>query len=369
MDLGKFESSPYKGQFKALHTEVNARRSGADMDDISYSSFIKEKFGVDMGKFFFDAGIDPERDTIAQLMTLPDTDARWIIPEFIRESIKLGLRKAPIWPNIIASEESVKGLNHILPSINMSEASARKVAEGETIPLGSISYQDKKFSVYKIGKGMKLTDEVKQYCSLKVLSIFFEDFGVRLGQQMDVLAIDCLLNGEQANGSESAPLLGIANTTTGKKYSDFLYAWLRLARLGFNPSIILGGEAAATKTLMLDEFRLRTIGTPMANLNMKTPLPQSSDYYIHGYIPTNQEILLDKTRSIIKMTAIPLTMESERIVSNQTEATYVTTTIGFAKLMRESAMILDSSKQIVSGSTYDFPTWMNADAADIALLK
>ena len=45
----------------------------------------------------------------------------------------------------------------------------QKVNEAETIPLGDVSFGQKSVSLFKIGKGFKLTDEVKNYVSINVL--------------------------------------------------------------------------------------------------------------------------------------------------------------------------------------------------------
>src|SRR5690606_16153758 len=94
------------------------------------------------------------------------------------------------------------------------------------------------------------------------------------------------------------------------------------------------------------------------NLNVKTPIPQSTDYYIHGSVPSNQQILIDKTSSIIKYNAQPLLVESDKIISNQTIETYASLTTGFGILYRDARVIIDKSKAF---SSYGFPEYMNVD--------
>ena len=43
-----------------------------------------------------------------------------------------------------------------------------------------VSFGQKSVSLFKIGKGFKLTDEVRNYVSLDVLGIYLRDFGVQL---------------------------------------------------------------------------------------------------------------------------------------------------------------------------------------------
>ena len=368
MNIEKFNKSQYKGQIREAVKLAEGLRSDKDNPvDVSFDEVIKEKFGgATRESFFADLGIDPNTDTISNIQTMPDDDVRWLIPELIREPLVLGYRKAPIWNNITASEEQISGLSQVMPSLNMSDAVPARVGEGETIPLGAISYGSKKFSIYKVGRGIKIPYEVLNYVSLNVIGIFLQDFGVKMGHALDTLAIDCIINGEQADGSESAPVIG---TTTGvastKAYSDFLRAWIRGARMGRKFSTIIGGEAAALSTLDLTPFKTNSDGSKMAAgvptttaLTLKTPVPASAEYYIHGNIPANQEILLDKAATLLKFNAQPLMIESDKVVSNQTIETYASMTTGFAKLFTDGALIMDASKAFAS---YGFPTYMDVD--------
>lgn len=353
--------SQFSGKVREMVKKLESLRSDHEEPvDISLQEYVKENHQLSLGAFYADLGINPSIDSIQNIVKVEDMDVRWIIPEIFREAINLGYRRAPIYPNIIAVEEQMKGLQNIIPQWNMSDATPERVGEAETIPLGSVSYGSKKFEIYKIGKGLKLSYEVINYSSINTLNIFLRDFGIKLGHATDVLAINTLINGDLADGSESIPVMGV--TTPGTKaYSDLLRIWIRASRMGRNLTTIIGGEASALATLNLDEFKKRESGTPASTLNLKTPLPNKADYFVHGVIPSNQEILVDPSAAMGKFNAIPLMVESERIVSNQTQATYVTLTTGFAKFFRDASMLVDSSLDI---STYGFPTWMDIDSLD-----
>lgn len=359
MDLIKFEKSSFKGLVRETVNQAEAlRRDKNQPVDISFADMVQAKHNVTLENFMADLGINPAIDTIQNIFTSPDPDVRWVVPEIIREALLLGYRAAPIWPNIIAAEESTTGLTQIMPHLNMSDATPRRVGEAETIPVGTISYGQKKFSIYKIGKGIKIPYEVSQYSTLNVLKIFLRDFGTKLGHAQDTLAIDCLINGEQADGSETAPVIGVA-TANAKAYKDFLKIWIRMSRMGRLPNTIVAGEDAALDTLDLTEFKTRQASGPLvATINLKTPIPTSMNYFIHGNVPAHQEIILDPSATLIKFNAQPLLVESEKIVSNQTEAFYATLTSGFAKLFRDSAIIMDSS---LAFSSNGFPDYMDVD--------
>lgn len=360
MNLETFEKSQFKGGIREMVQLAHALRTDPKHRvDISIQDLIKAKHNIGYAEFLADLGIDPSVDTVSNIFMTPDSDIRWLVPEIFREALLLGYRSAPIWPNIIAAEEGTTGLTQIMPWINMADAAPKKVGEGETIPVGTLSWGQKKFSIYKIGRGIKIPYEVLQYSSLQVVKLFLKDFGVKLGYAQDTLAIDCLLNGEQADGSESAPVIGV--TTPGSKvYKDYLKIWTRLSRMGRVPSVMLGGEAASILTMDMTEFKQNAsyMAPPLVALNTNTPVPKKFDYFVHGNVPASQEIMVDPTSALIKFNAQPLLVESERIVSNQTEAFYCSLTSGFAKLFRDAAVVLDASKDV---SSYTFPTWMEMD--------
>lgn len=366
MDLKQFAKSQFKGKIQETVKAAEAIRGHKDNPkDISFAEIVKMRFNVDLATLLADLGIDPATDTIQNLITVPEVDVRWIIPEVFRTALLLGYRAGPIYPNLIATEEQMKGLSQIMPWLNMSDAAPMYVGEGETIPLGEISYGSKQFRIYKIGRGIKLSDEVVAYSSLNLVSIFMRDFGVKLGHATDVLAINCLYNGEQIDGSESAAVIGTA-TGSSIVYKDLLKIWVRLGRMGRVPNVLVAGEDMAADILDLTEFKTPVVGSPLATMTLKSPIPAGSNLFVHGNVTASQAIILDPQGGIVKFNGWPLKVESERIVSNQTEAFYVTLQTGFAKLFRDSSVVIDKTKTF---SGYGFPTWMDVDAAQNVTIK
>lgn len=321
--------------------------------DISLSEFVKGKYGLDKDDFLNRLGISMKVTTMNNVFSMPGTDYRWVVPEIIRDAIVLGMKSAPFYNTVIASDQPVKSLSVIMPFVNQSDAAPARVNEGETIPLGTISFGQKSVTLFKVGKGFKLTDEVRNYVSLDVLSIFVRDFGVQLGYSLDSLAIDTLINGNKGDGSESAPVIGVRSTTDGIVYKDLLRLWVRAARLGRSFKTIIGGEDQAIELLDLPEFKDRHSGTTAATLNVKTPVPKSADFYIHPGVPDTSILLLDPSAALIKLTARQLGTEAERIVSNQTSAIYSTITTGFSKMYRDAAVLIDSTEEF-DGFPADF---------------
>lgn len=365
MNLQKYESFENKGAITELCQYAENLRTTQNTEASLAELYALQNEGKTIDNLYEEMGVELGVDTISNLVTLPDAAARWMVAEIWRDSIRLGMRKAPIYPNITAFEESIKGLEVHMPHLNMSDAAPRYVNEAETIQLGSLSYGSKSFKIKKMGRGIALSDEVKNYSSLKVVSIFLQDFGIKLGYALDTLAMDILLNGDQADGSESAPVIGV--TTPGTiVYRDLLRIWIRLSRMGKNANTMIAGEDMALNILDLDEYKLKTQGTTEAKLNLRTPVPNSADMFIHGAIPSGQVVILDPTSTLMKFNAQPLKVESERIVSNQTEATYASLTTGFGIMFRDSRLVVDEDLDI---ATDGLPAYWNVDAMEQVEIK
>lgn len=370
----KYEKSKIKASLREAAREAQALRNDpAKPKEVSAIDILMQKHGKDgsgevatFNEMLRELGIETEHDTFQGVITAFPDDLKYLVPEIIWSRVRLGLRRAPIYPNIISREEPISGLKVQMPFINMSDAAPRWVGEGETIQFGSISYGAKEFKIRKMGRGVKVTDEVMKYSTINVVNIFFEDFGVKLGYGLDSVAIDVLMNGEQADGSTSAPVIGV--TTPGTiTYRDLVRVWVRMGLMGKNPNTMVGGEEMSTDILDLDEFKKSNrTAAPEARLNIQTPIPTQSNYYVHGSIDESQVVILDPRTTMIKFNAEALKFESERIVSNQTEATYASLTTGFAILFQDSRVILD---QTLDFATNGFPDYMNPHALAIETIK
>ena len=361
MDTSKMKREDFIKELPQSIQQLDAFRAGSINErpvDISLEEFVQNRYALSLSDYFEKLGINTKKDTMQNIFTMPSPEIRWIVPEIIRTAVYLGIKEAPFYPNIIASDQPINGLSAIMPFVNPSDAAPARVNEAETIPLGDVSFCQKSVKLFKVGKGFKITDEVKNYVSLDVMGIFVRDFGVQLGYALDTLAMDVLINGNQSDGSESAPVIGVTDTGEGIQYRDLLRVWIRASRLGRNYRTMIGGEDEALNILDLPEFKNRQSGTPMATLNLKTPVPNSADFYIHPGVPDDEVLLVDPKAALIKLTSRQLMLESERIVSNKTEAIYATVTTGFSKMYQDAAILVDSSKEF---SANGFPSYMNID--------
>lgn len=334
---------------EAFHKEMQKLRKGRK--DVSLKSYLAESFGSEMTpeKFYRELGIDLKGLTVEKLINTSELN-RWLFPEIFRDAVRRGLEYTPFHGGLVAAEETINGTGLTMPFMDFSgidrdEVRLRDTNEGATITEGEvIAWSEKNVTIKKKARGLKQTYESILFTPIDLAAIFFEELGTQLGADLDRELIDVALNGDQADGSESAPVIGAAVAGT-LAYQDLTRAWIRFRRIGRNSSVMLTGEADAITILNMPEFQ-RTLpaggqAPSGVTLNIATPLPTSQDIFVHDAIPTGKILLVDRARAFIQLTAMPLLIESEKFVSRQVEGEYVSIITGFANIFRDGRMVLD----------------------------
>lgn len=359
---GSVKNPALLAELSEIVSECNALRTDpVYSQDISLGEYILERQQLSLEGFYQELSIDPSVDTIQNLINFPDPNMRWLVPEIYRDAIRLGLRKNPIYPDIIAGEQSVSQTSVTFPAINMSEAKPKYVGPGETITTGDVSFDQKSVKIHKLGRGIRVPYEIIQYVALNVLGIFMEDYGVKMAMGLDTLMITTLINGDQAGGIDSCPVIGI-NTANTLVFRDLLRPWVRLARMGKSPTVMIGGETMSMDILdLLVTTRYFGDQRATAELKLKSPMPTSANIYVHGTMPDKQVMMIDRSNCIVKLNAQPLLVEVDKIVQNQTMEAYATVTTGFATILKDSRLIMDET---LAFSGNGFPTYLDPTTSE-----
>ena len=342
--------------------EMNKRRQGNDKfapEDLSFGEFAQERWGIpSLAALLNLAGIDPGKVTIEQLSSLPDlpNDARWILPEVFLEPIRTGFRKPAMYADLIRDTINVNSASITVPEIKMSDAQMQRINEGESIPLGTVEFGGKQGRVFKIGRGFRLTDEVVMFSTINLLSPFLEDLGIKMNMSQSALAIRTLIDGEKDANAASAATIGVNDPTKGFQYMDFLKAHARFDRLGNSCDIALVNEDAyvAIKNMaevkgLIGNNQLMKVDSDLKNLT-------SQSMRVHGLIPENTVMFVDKLKALRRLMAKPLMVESERIVSKQTNVVYATAMLGFMTFLRDGRFMMKSDLPYVGN---EFPAFMD----------
>lgn len=352
-------------QLNSLRTPTKDR-VGVDM---SLAEYMRDRMDFAIAEngspaaFFEAIGLNPATTTIHSLVSTPEFDStyRWLVPEIIREAVKLGINKAPLWKSLIVAEQSVNQPKVTMPWVNQSAATPAKLGEAESIPVGSVSFGQKTVDTFKIGTGIEITDEVRTFVPLNLLSLYLGDVGVRMNLALDGTAIDVLINGDQADGSEASGTIGTANATS-ISYLDMLRAWIRMGRIGRMPDSLIAGEATAIDLLQLAEFKGFNGQSTTQKIQLQTPVPATQKLFVSGAMPNaNYLMLVDTSAALIKLNSMPMKVESLRNPKNQVESWYVTEMTGFANMFRDARLIIQKNVAYAG-----FPAFMDVDAYELA---
>ena len=149
-----FNRDQYLKELPEIVKNMDGFRQGSNKSlpvDIHLGDMLQEKYGITQEDYFKAVGFNPKVDTMENIYSMPNPELRWLVPEIVREAIYLGMREAPFYPNIIASDQPINGLTAIMPLVNMSDANPARVNEAETIPLGTVSFGQKSVNLFKIG--------------------------------------------------------------------------------------------------------------------------------------------------------------------------------------------------------------------------
>lgn len=322
----------------------------------NFKNYCNKDGQFDMGYLYHALQIDPNESVKAFNLQTADTGRRWLIPEIFLDAIRKGVRSVPFTNQIVSQRININSKSVIMPYFNVSNATPEDLEEAETVSLGSISYGDKTVEIVESGIGFKITNDAIKYTSINLLTVFLQDMGVKLGHALQRKAVEVLINGDQANGSEAASTIGVTNAGT-LTYADIVRPWIRASLIGRTYDHMVASEQMSNDILNLSEFKdKRETGRGVANISVNTPLPNQSQLFTSVNVPTNQVILLDPRFALMQLTASGLSVETEKIIANGIQATYARITTGFANIFKDSRIILDKSLAFAGNG---FPAYMD----------
>jgi hypothetical protein len=280
---------------------------------------------------------------------------RWVSPEVFLDPVNRGAVQGSFYNDLIIRNIPVAQPQVIMPKIDLSDAVLADSNEAATAEEGSVTYGSKTVTIAKKARAIKITDEAVLFSPISMLSIFFEDFGRVMAHTLNGMAVDTIVNGDQADLSEAATVIGVLNTTNGITWADYVQVAIRFGLIGQVGTQIIANEATGNTFLNLAEVKNRYQGTPLMAVDVKTPFSMPNELFVSPKIGANKVAINDRSSSLIQLTARPLLIETDRIVMKQINGTVASIYTGFAKVQRKASVIIDGSI-LFSGN--GFPTYM-----------
>ncbi len=208
------------------------------------------------------------------------------------------------------------------------------------IPESNLTYGDRSVRLGKLGRGFIASYEVVRRMSVDLLRVHLQRIGERLGRSLDAVALNVLLNGD-SSGPATAPVVLNTVTANAWDYRDLVRAYLKLStEHHFTPTHLLVSPATAEEILQFDEIADGTLFDFARTGNLPTPLgvkllPVEAQ-------PDDKITLLDAGYALQKLTEQDLLIESDKLINQQWDRTFLTVVTNFAIIYEKARVVLNN---------------------------
>jgi len=320
---------------------------GRDLHDtidhlgLNYGAFFKA-CGTSVEQYCAEEfGIDLRRITVDRFFQ-SDPNAKWLFPDIVREAVLVGMRRKPIYPQLIIRDESIDGTSYDVPYVieSSDEEELHSVAEGAAIPESEITYGDRIVKIDKKGRGVIASYEVIRRMSVDMLRVHLQRMGERLGRNLDARIATVLVGGDSSSVDTSAPTVNTATVDTWT-YADIVKGFLALTVDNYFTATHMLADKDLTQTLLgLTEFKDPVLFDFARTGNYPTPLgvkliPMPDQ-------PADKLTILDAGYAVEKLTEQDLMVESDKLVNQQWDRSYLTVVTDFAVIYKNARVVVQS---------------------------
>ena len=193
-------------------------------------------------------------------------------------------------------------------------------------------------------KAIYFSDEAVMFNRIDLVSVFFEDLGRILASSLNGEAVRVLRDGDQANGSEAALVIGVSSANTFD-YTDIIRVMIRMGMIGRPVSQVIAGEDMSNAWENLAEVKnnQNNGNKLMPTITFGVTRPQNWQLFPAFNIPANKVLFSDPNSAMVALTAKPLTLEQDRIVARKLNGTFASIWKGFAIQQTTGRVIVDKS--------------------------
>jgi len=370
----------------AMISEMQSRREGENetlgkgiYESLSLEGVSKKVFGVPFSEVLYDLGIRTDKHSFGDILKMSGvkadkaslgnvirdrasfgnmqtlagvpSDYRFLIPEIILAITMTAYEETAKWAAWVSGTDTVNQLSGIkVPRLERGKSMPYQIGEGQSIPAGSVEFGQKEVSVRKYGLHFGITDEMMASQSLDTVALFMRNYTSDMNIGDNSKALDVLINGEQADGSESAAVIGVDATADGYKQLDIDRVSAQLKGLNMQLNAGIGSISNA----------LQDLNQSLPNRERLT-LQQYAGVMTDLYnLPDADHILLfDKSKAMRRLQYGAMKIETERDPSRQIERVYMTFHSAFYIAKRDARVIVDKS---VTFAANPFPAYMDFEA-------
>lgn len=286
-------------------------------------------------------GIDLGRITVERFFQT-DPNTKWLFPDIVREAVISGMTRKPVYPSLIVRDERIDGTAYDMPYVTESEENEelRKVAEGAAIPESEITYGDRIVRLDKLGRGVIASYEVIRRMSVDMLRVHLKRIGECLGRNLDARLATVLVSGDNSGSGTAATQINTLAAGTWA-YGDLVAGFNKLTlEHYFTPTHMLANADTLAALLDLEEIKDSAWFDFAKTGNLPTPLgvklvPMADQ-------PHNKLTILDANYAVQKLTEQELLVESDKLINQQWDRTYLTIVTDFAIVYTKARVVVNS---------------------------
>jgi hypothetical protein len=307
---------PYNAYFKAAET---------DLDE-----YCAEEFGLDLRKITVDRFFQADPNT------------KWLFPDIVRDAVLTGMRRKPAYPDLIIRDEKIEGTTYDVPYVveKAEQEELRTVAQGSAIPESEITYGDRIVRIDKKGRGVIASYEVIRRMSVDMLRVHLQRMGERLGRNLDARLATVLVSGDSSGAGTAAATINTATSGTWT-YADIVKGFLKLALENyFTPTHMLANSDLTQTILTLEEFKDGLLFDFAKTGTFPNPLGVKLVPMVDQ--PAHKLTVLDRHYAVSKLTEQDLLVESDKLINQQWDRTYLTVVTDFAIIYKDARIVVQS---------------------------
>jgi hypothetical protein len=307
---------PYSAYFRAADTNLE--------------EYCAEEFGIDLRKITVDRFFQT------------DPNAKWLFPDIVRDAVLTGMRRKPVYPGLIIRDERIEGTAYDVPYVveDAEQEELRSVAEGAAIPESEIKYGDRVVRIDKKGRGIIASYEVIRRMSVDMLRVHLQRMGERLGRNLDQRIATVLVSGDSSGAGTAATTIN-TETSGSWAYGDIVKGFLKLALENyFTPTHMLANKDLTQTILTMDEFKDALLFDFAKTGTFPNPLGVKLVPMVDQ--PASKLTILDRSYAVSKLTEQDLLVESDKLINQQWDRSYLTVVTDFAIIYKDARVVVQS---------------------------
>jgi hypothetical protein len=263
-----------------------------------------------------------------------------LLPEFMLREIKKGQGMRPELGKLMAGSTSVASNRYTPLFIDTSsdkKFSLRPVGEGAEIPQLLVTEQTHAITVTDYGLALRTSYKALRYRSTSQFRVLLWYIGFKMQTDKIGMVVNTIINGD--GNSNAAKVVNTASTGT-LTYADLITLWSNFAP--FEMTTMICHIDKLKSILTLSEFKDPLAGYRFQQSGeMFTPL--GANLVRSDEVPNDLVIGLDRRFAVEEVVTQPLMVEYDKIIEQRFEEAVISESIAFAKVVKESSVVLDAS--------------------------